>query len=75
MNISPLQKARYEYRPKLPAMLRAGFDSISVEEGAPTEAAFDKEKIQELFPNTYGMKEVYFGNGKNTAEKKKPLKM
>ena len=73
MNISPLQKARYEYRPKLPAMLRAGFDSISVEEGAPTEAAFDKEKIQELFPNTYGMKEVYFGNGKNTAEKKKHI--
>lgn len=71
MTISPLQQARYGYTPKLPKMLRAGFDGIAVEEGAATEAASDKEKIQALFPNTYGMKEVYFKEGTNTAEKKK----
>ena len=39
MTISPLQQARYGYTPKLPKMLRAGFDGIAVEEGAATEAA------------------------------------
>ena len=28
MNISPLQKARYEYAPKLPGMLRHGIADI-----------------------------------------------
>lgn len=30
MTISPLQKARYEYEPKLPGMLRSGIDTIAV---------------------------------------------
>ena len=33
MNISPLQKARYEYSPKLPGMLRHGIADICVKEG------------------------------------------
>ncbi len=71
MDISLLQKARYEYKPKIPKMLRAGVGGIAVQEGDKTEAASDKEKIEKLFPCTYGMKEVYFKDGKNTAEKKK----
>ena len=71
MDISPLQKARYEYKPKLPKMLRVGVEGIAVQEGDKTEAASDKEKISELFPNTYGMKDVYFVDGESTAEKKK----
>ena len=31
MDISPLQKARYEYSPKLPGMLRNGISEISVQ--------------------------------------------
>ena len=60
MDISLLQKARYEYKPKVPKMLRPGVKGIIAEEGDKTEAASDKEKIAALFPNTYGMKEVYF---------------
>ena len=71
MDISPLQKARYGYSPKLPKMLRVGVRGIAVTEGDRTEAASDKEKIAALFPNTYGMKEVYFKDGDSTAEMKK----
>ena len=36
MEYSPLQKARYEYTPKLPEMLRSGIANISVKEGLET---------------------------------------
>ena len=71
MDISLLQKARYEYKPKVPKMLRVGVKGIAVQEGDITEAACDKEKIAALFPNTYGMKEVYFTDGESTAEHRK----
>ena len=48
MNLSPLQKARYEYSPKLPGMLRGGISEISVKVGAPTESVADQEKIRAL---------------------------
>ena len=56
-NLSPLQKARYQYTPKLPGMLRNGIADICVKEGLPTESVADQEKIKALFPNTYGEKE------------------
>jgi len=73
MEISSLQKARYEYTPKLPQMLRGGISEISVSEGAETKSVADCEKIQALFPNTYGKKEITFVKGKNTAEDKKQV--
>ena len=60
MNISSLQKARYEYAPKLPGMLRNGIADICVVEGAETQSAADQDKIKALFPNTYGKKEITF---------------
>ena len=48
MRISPLQKARYEYTPKLPGMLRNGIAEISVKEGEATQSVADQEKIAEL---------------------------
>ena len=71
MNISPLQKARYEYKPKLPGMLRNGIEKICVKVGEPTQSAADQDKIQALFPNTYGKNEITFVEGQNTAEHKK----
>lgn len=71
MNISPLQQARYAYKPKLPGMLRNGISEIGVIEGEVTQSAADQEKIQALFPNTYGEREVIFHKGKNTSEAKK----
>ena len=73
MNISPLQKARYEYSPKLPGMLRNGISEISVCEGAETQSVADQDKIKALFPNTYGKKEVTFVKGQNTSVPKKQI--
>ena len=73
MDYSPLQKARYEYSPKLPGMLRSGISEISVKEGAPTQSVADQEKIKALFPNTYGEKEITFVKGQNTSAAKKQV--
>ena len=73
MNISPLQKARYEYSPKLPGMLRNGIAEISVEVGSATQSVADQDKIQALFPNTYGKPEITFKKGQNTSEQKKQV--
>ena len=71
MNLSPLQKARYEYSPKLPGMLRNGVAEICVKEGAETASVADQDKIKALFPNTYGKKEITFVKGANNAPAKK----
>ncbi|MBR6666473.1 MAG: diphosphate--fructose-6-phosphate 1-phosphotransferase, partial [Lachnospiraceae bacterium] len=73
MNISPLQKARYEYTPKLPGMLRNGIAEICVKEGEATQSVADQEKIKALFPNTYGKPEITFQKGQNTSEAKKQI--
>ena len=73
MNLSPLQKARYQYVPKLPGMLRNGIAEISVKEGLETTSVADQEKIKSLFPNTYGKKEITFQKGQNTSPAKKQV--
>ena len=73
MNLSPLQKARYEYVPKLPGMLRHGIAEIAVKKGEATTSVADQEKIAELFPNTYGEPEVTFEKGQNTSVVKKQV--
>ncbi|MCR5339380.1 MAG: diphosphate--fructose-6-phosphate 1-phosphotransferase [Lachnospiraceae bacterium] len=73
MNLSPLQKTRYEYQPKLPGMLRGGISEICVKDGAPTQSVADQEKIQALFPNTYGKPEITFEKGANTSAAKKQV--
>ena len=52
--ISALQKARYEYKPKLPKVFAAGAN-VGVVDGEPTTAAADAEKIKKLFPKAYGL--------------------
>ncbi len=73
MNLSPLQKARYEYTPKLPGMLRNGIADICVKEGEATQSVADQEKIAALFPNTYGKNEITFEKGANTSAAKKQV--
>ena len=73
MELSPLQKARYEYSPKLPGMLRGGISEISVQVGAPTESVADQDQIRALFPNTYGKNEITFVKGSNTSAAKKQV--
>ena len=73
MNLSPLQIARYQYEPKLPGMLRNGISEISVKNGGATQSVADQEKIQALFPNTYGKNEIIFQKGENTSAAKKQV--
>ncbi len=73
MKYSQLQKARYDYTPKLPKMLRNGIAEIAVKEGMETQSVADQDKIQKLFPNTYGKKEITFEKGENTSETKKQV--
>ena len=73
MKLSPLQLARYQYTPKLPGMLRNGISEICVKNGGATQSVADQEKIQALFPNTYGKNEITFQKGENTSEAKKQV--
>jgi len=70
MDISALQKARYEYKPKLPAGLAGEISGVSVEFGAATESISDQEALKEIFNHTYGKPVATFvhgaaGHGKN----------
>ena len=73
MNLSPLQLARYQYNPKLPGMLRNGIAEICVKDGSATQSVADQDKIQALFPNTYGKPEITFQKGENTSAAKKQV--
>lgn len=68
MELSPLQIARYEYQPKLPEILKNEISAIKAVEGEVTASVSDQEQIKNLFPNTYGMREVTFERGENHAE-------
>ncbi len=69
MNYSPLQKARYEYQPKLPLILQNDINNIEVCFGNATQSVADQDKIKEMFPNTYGMKTISFKKGSSKAKK------
>jgi len=60
MTKSPLQIARANYQPKLPAALKG---NVILKEGAKTESVADQADIKNLFPNTFGMPLVTFEPG------------
>ena len=60
--ISPLQKARASYQPKLPSALRGGA-AVKVTKGNPLPAFADAEKIEKLFPCTSNMPDLKFSAG------------
>ena len=70
MDISDLQKSRYEYKPKLPASLTGDVGDIAVELGAPTESISDQAALKEMFKHTYGKPIATFKRGKNDNIKK-----
>jgi pyrophosphate--fructose-6-phosphate 1-phosphotransferase len=65
MDISALQKARYAYKPKLPASLSQAVADISVELGKPTESVANQEDLRNLFKYNYGKPLATFVRGKN----------
>ena len=66
--ISPLQKARAAYQPKLPASLRQGA-AVRIVSGEATTAAGDVEAIRKLFAATFGSPVVTFEAAPGSAGK------
>lgn len=65
MSVSALQKARYEYQPKVPAILTEKLENITLEFGKPTEAVADAADLRSLFKHTYGKPAATVVKGKN----------
>ena len=65
MDISALQKARYGYKPKLPASLACPLSDIAVETGSATESVADQDELKKIFRLTYGKPLATFTSGKN----------
>lgn len=63
--VSPLQRCRYEYQPKLPEMLVGDINTVVPVLGGETTSVSDAEELKKLFPNTFGMPKVSFKKGKN----------
>lgn len=65
MKISSLQEARYEYKPKRPAVLNQTPSKIGIQFGKETQSVANQEELREVFKNTYGKPTVQFVKGKN----------
>jgi diphosphate-dependent phosphofructokinase len=70
MKLSPLQTARYAYKPKLPAILKGDITSIKVRLGEPTGSVADQEDLKALFGNTYGKPVADLVEGSNPEASK-----
>ena len=66
-HLSPLQKFRYAYEPKLPTVFHGDIADIAVTLNEPTEASADREQLRGLFPLTYGAPVARFIRGTNDA--------
>ncbi len=64
MTKSALQIARAAYQPKLPKALKGHVKAVA---GAATQSVADRETIQKLFPNTYGMPVIRFETADDAA--------
>ena len=73
MSISPLQKVRLGYQPKLPLILQNDIHQVAVKYGKETESVSDQAKIKAMFPNTYWMKEISFEKAPSTASDRKQV--
>ncbi|MDR0784783.1 MAG: diphosphate--fructose-6-phosphate 1-phosphotransferase [Treponema sp.] len=71
MEISHLQRARYAYKPKLPAVLREELENIALKLGESAEAVSDQGNLKLFFRNTYGKPIAVFEKGKNSDVGKK----
>jgi pyrophosphate--fructose-6-phosphate 1-phosphotransferase len=74
-NVSELQIERSKFKPILPKVLKNGLSGAIVIKGKPTKSVADREKVKELFKNTYGLPTVTFKKGKNKTLKKKIIKV
>lgn len=67
---SALDRARAEYAPRLPRILREGFDALAFHEAGASQAAQDAEEIARRFPRTYGRPYLELGRGAAPADRR-----
>jgi pyrophosphate--fructose-6-phosphate 1-phosphotransferase len=65
MEISVLQKARYQYKPKLPGSLTQAITDIALEMGEPTQSIADEDELKNIFKYSYGKPLVTCIKGNN----------
>ncbi|MCL1815321.1 MAG: diphosphate--fructose-6-phosphate 1-phosphotransferase [Treponema sp.] len=65
MEISALQKARYQYQPKLPGILSGKIEEIALSLGEAAKSIADDTALADLFKHTYGKPIASFVKGKN----------
>ena len=70
--LSPLQKERLNYNPKLPSVLAEGINKLVMTKGENTQSVSNQEEIKELFRNSYGLPVVNFSS--SDKEEVKPVK-
>ena len=71
MQISAIQKARYEYKPKLPPSLAGEITGISVKFGAPTSSVADSEALKAIFKHIYGKPAAAFKSEEGAQQLRK----
>ena len=52
--ISPLQKERLNYQPKLAGVLANGINNVKLSLGEATKSVANQDEIKALFPHVYG---------------------
>lgn len=72
---SPLQQHRGKFQPVLPEILKKGPASVKPKTGKATKSVADQATVKKIFPNTYGMPEISFVKGANSAVAKKAVKV
>ncbi len=71
MNISPLQKERYNYCPKLPNILKKDISNIAIKLGEPTSSVANEAELKEIFKNNFGAPIAHLIEEKNDNASKK----
>ncbi len=70
--ISPLQKERMAYKPKLAGILASGINNIKLSLGEKTTSVADENEIKALFPHVYGQPIAKFSsNGTDLSEQQR----
>lgn len=72
---SELQAARSKFQPTLPNILKKGPAFVKPKLGKPTKSVADQATVKKIFPNTYGLAEVSFVKGANSAVAKKVVRV
>jgi pyrophosphate--fructose-6-phosphate 1-phosphotransferase len=73
-SLSPFERARAAYEPRVPALLARIGAGIDVREIAPTAAAGDDEEVRARFPRTFGRPLLELAPGA-TALERRPLRV